>query len=95
MNKIIFQIGLLAFFASSVVFGSQGLNLIDTISRAFLVFIATILASTIVIVVSSMLPTKKSNMQEDATVNSDPRSISSSTVDKNRNTNPKIVKQGA
>lgn len=95
MNKIIFQIGLLAFFASSVIFGSQGLNLLDTISRAFIVFIATILASTVVIVVSSMLPTKKNTDEENNEANSDSRSVVGSAAEKSRNSNPKIVKQNA
>lgn len=46
MNKIIFQIGMLSFFVTSVVFGLQGFSLFETISRAFIVFIGVELTGT-------------------------------------------------
>jgi hypothetical protein len=44
MNKVIFQIGLLAFFVSTVVFGTEGHPLLGILSRAFVVFIGVILS---------------------------------------------------
>ena len=44
MNKVIFQIGLLAFFVATVVFGTEGHPLLGILSRAFVVFIGVILS---------------------------------------------------
>jgi hypothetical protein len=49
MNKIIYQIGLLSFFVTSVVFGVQGFSLFDTIIRAFIVFVGVELAGTLLL----------------------------------------------
>jgi hypothetical protein len=54
MNKIIFQIGLLAFFASSVLFASDGLDLIGIVSRGFLVFVGVVLLAAGGLLVSSL-----------------------------------------
>jgi hypothetical protein len=59
MNKIIFQIGLLAFFASSVLFNSQGLDLLDVVSRGFLVFVAVVVLSAIALLAGSMMLVNK------------------------------------
>jgi hypothetical protein len=53
MTKVIFQIGLLSFFVSAVIFETQGLAVIDMIARAFIVFIAVVLGQVIVLVVAS------------------------------------------
>ena len=52
MNKLIFQIGLLAFLISTVIFGTEDYPLIDTIARAFMVFIAVIVTTACVLTVS-------------------------------------------
>jgi hypothetical protein len=39
MNKLIFQVGLLAFFVSIVVLSSNNVPLVETVSRSFVVFI--------------------------------------------------------
>jgi hypothetical protein len=39
MNKIIFQIGLLLFFVSIVLFSLSGGEILDVVMRAFIVFI--------------------------------------------------------
>ncbi|MGE5314668.1 MAG: hypothetical protein ACM3Q4_08255 [Acidobacteriota bacterium] len=39
MNKIIFQIGLLLFFVSIVLFSMSGGEILDVVMRAFIVFI--------------------------------------------------------
>ena len=53
MTKVMFQIGLLAFFVSAVIFGTQGLPVMDAIARAFIVFIAVVGAQVVVLVVAS------------------------------------------
>ncbi len=55
MTKVMFQIGLLAFFVSAVIFGTQGLPVMDAIARAFIVFIAVVGAQVIVLVVASSM----------------------------------------
>lgn len=57
MNKIIFQIGLLAFFVCIVIFTSQTGSVLDAISRSFLVFIGVILFATMVLGVSMLFTT--------------------------------------
>ena len=39
MNKVIFQIGLLLFFVSIVLFSMSGGEILDVVMRAFIVFI--------------------------------------------------------
>ncbi len=39
MKKAIFEIGMLGFFVSAVVFGMQGFTLFQSISRGFIVFV--------------------------------------------------------
>jgi hypothetical protein len=53
MTKVMFQIGLLAFFVSAVVFGTQGFSVMDMVARAFIVFIAVVAGQVIVLVVAS------------------------------------------
>jgi hypothetical protein len=55
MNKIIFQLGLLGFFVSCVLFGLQGFSLFDAIGRAFLVFIAVIFGGAILLAMISWI----------------------------------------
>ena len=51
MAKLIFQIGLLAFFVSVVVFGLQDYPLFDVILRAFIVCVGVILISAVMVFV--------------------------------------------
>lgn len=55
MTKVMFQIGLLAFFVSAVIFGTQGLSLMDMVARSFIVFIAVVAGQVLVLVVASAM----------------------------------------
>ncbi len=55
MNKILFRLGLLAFCISVVIFGFQNLSLMDTITRAFIVFVSTILIGVLGLLAVSAL----------------------------------------
>jgi hypothetical protein len=55
MNKIIFQIGLLAFFVASVIYGVQGYPLFETVIRAFIVFIGSELIGALVLTAVSWI----------------------------------------
>ncbi|MER3522586.1 MAG: hypothetical protein C4326_00600 [Ignavibacteria bacterium] len=55
MNKLIFQIGILGFCISAVVFGSSGATLLEIVSRSFLVFVGIVLAFVVVLIVSSAM----------------------------------------
>ncbi|HUI10283.1 MAG TPA: hypothetical protein VL221_08145 [Bacteroidota bacterium] len=55
MNKIIFQIGMLGFCVAAVVFGSQGLTLMETVARSFIVFIIVVCALALMLFASSMI----------------------------------------
>ena len=70
MTKILFQIGLLAFFVSSVVFGLQGIPIFDTITRAFVVFIGTVLIGALVLILTSRIAVAgiKSGEEENAQI---------------------------
>jgi hypothetical protein len=60
MTKVMFQVGLLGFFVSAIVFGTHGMPLMDMILRSFIVFIAVVMVQAIIfIMVGSMKrPTK-------------------------------------
>jgi hypothetical protein len=55
MTKVMFQIGLLAFFIAAVIFGPEGLPIMDAVARAFIVFMAVVGAQVIVLVVASSM----------------------------------------
>lgn len=61
MNKIIFQIGALAFCVSIVAFGAQQMALIQTLSRSFIVFVGVVVTCVILytIVVATMEKSRK------------------------------------
>lgn len=59
MKTVVFELGLLSFFVSAVVFGAQGASLFDMISRAFIVFIGIELAATIVLAMISPRPRER------------------------------------
>ena len=44
MSKTIFKLGLLSFFVATVVFGTENHSLIETLSRAFVVFIGVVVS---------------------------------------------------
>jgi len=58
MNKIIFQIGMLAFCVAAVVFGTQGLTLMETVARSFIVFIIVVCALAGMLFASSMITSR-------------------------------------
>lgn len=59
MSKLIFQVGMLSFCVSTVLFGIRGEGLMQTIARSFLVFTGVVLALAITLVLaSSVLRTK-------------------------------------
>ncbi len=66
MKTIVFELGLLAFFVSAVVFGAEGISLFDVISRAFIVFIGVELAATTVL---AMVSPRSSNQETEAREN--------------------------
>jgi hypothetical protein len=55
MNRILFQLGLLGFFAACVFFGLEGFPIFESIGRAFIVFIAVVVAGTTVLGATSWL----------------------------------------
>ena len=63
-NKIIFQIGILAFCVTAVVLGIQNLSLMETISRSFIVFVGVVLTVALALTASSMFTTKSPPPQE-------------------------------
>ncbi len=54
MSKIIFQVGLLVFLVSIVFFGIQGFDLLETVSRSFLMFIAVMVTAGILLTAVSL-----------------------------------------
>jgi hypothetical protein len=54
MNKIIFQIGALAFCISLVAFGAEGYGMMDMFYRAFIVFVGVVLMCAILYTIGSM-----------------------------------------
>jgi len=79
MNKIVFQIGILGFCVSAVVFGGSGGSVLDIVSRSFIVFVGIVLAAVVVLFLAGsmiqnsiarkapdlvMEPTKNQNTQQ-------------------------------
>jgi hypothetical protein len=58
MNKVIFQLGLLAFCVASVLFGIQDMSLLEVIARAFLVFVIVVCAIAAILMVASSFARK-------------------------------------
>jgi MFS-type transporter involved in bile tolerance (Atg22 family) len=52
MNKTIFQMGLLAFCVAAVVYGIQGVGLIETLARSFLVFTIVVCVLALAVIVA-------------------------------------------
>ena len=59
MNKLVFQIGVLVFCVSVVYFGTQGLDVIQMVSRSFMVFM--IVVSGMVVVAMVVASTVRNN----------------------------------
>ena len=53
MNKIIFQIGLLAFCVASVIYSSRGDDVLHTIAQAFIIFMVVVCAIAALLFVAS------------------------------------------
>ncbi|HTY09865.1 MAG TPA: hypothetical protein VMF88_02225 [Bacteroidota bacterium] len=66
MKTIVFELGLLAFFVSAVIFGAEGSNLFDMISRAFIVFIGVELAATTILAMIVPRPRNRETELHDA-----------------------------
>ena len=73
MNKIIFQIGMLGFCVSAVLFGTQGMSLMETVARAFIVFIVVVCAIAVVMLMSSLIMSKEKAEEEGAAPAGAPR----------------------
>jgi uncharacterized membrane protein len=52
MNKTIFQMGLLAFCIAAVVYGTQGVGLVETLARSFLVFTIVVCVLALAVIVA-------------------------------------------
>lgn len=63
MNKIIFQIGLLAFCISTVVFSVFGAPLLEVIAKAFIVFIAAIVGMIAVLFATAAFSDKEKELE--------------------------------
>ncbi|MHB1687334.1 MAG: hypothetical protein ACYCVH_08165 [Ignavibacteriaceae bacterium] len=51
MNKIILQFGLLTFFLSVIFFSRMGLSLTDLLFKSFIIFIATTVMLSIIVMI--------------------------------------------
>jgi hypothetical protein len=58
-NKIIFQIGILAFCVTAVILGLQNVSLMETISRSFVVFVGVVLTVALALTASSLFVNKR------------------------------------
>lgn len=54
MNKVIFQIGVLAFCVSIVAFGAQHMALIQTVSRSFIIFVGVVVTCVILYTIAAV-----------------------------------------
>jgi hypothetical protein len=69
MNKIIFQVGLLSFCVSVVIFSTLGNEMLEVVSKSFIVFIAAIVMMVGIVVATSMLSVKeKTETENNSTV---------------------------
>jgi hypothetical protein len=55
MNKIVFQIGILGFCVSAVVFGGSGGSVLDIVSRSFIVFVGIVIAAAVTLFVAGSM----------------------------------------
>jgi hypothetical protein len=66
MNKIILQIGLLAFCVAAVVFKTQGTPLLETVAQSFIVFILVVVGAAGLLIVGSLFRTRSSPKESGA-----------------------------
>lgn len=64
MNKLIFQIGVLGFCVSAVIFGADGGSLLEIVSRSFLVFVGIVLTAVLILVVGGTMVENNKRHQE-------------------------------
>lgn len=64
MNKTIFEVGLLSFCVASVMFGTQGMGLLETVARAFIVFMVVVCGIAVVLLVSATFTAKTGTQKE-------------------------------
>ncbi|HEX3073548.1 MAG TPA: hypothetical protein VHP30_08045 [Ignavibacteriales bacterium] len=70
MNKIAFDIGLLSFFISIIIFSSQKLSIIDILLRSFSIFaVVTIMVSVLILTVVKSINKLALEKQKDVTDN--------------------------
>ncbi len=65
MNKIIFQLGALAFFVSLVAFSTERYPILDTVARAFIVFIIVTVALSALFALAVVLASKDPHQPKD------------------------------
>ncbi|MCX6135312.1 MAG: hypothetical protein NTU47_16020 [Ignavibacteriales bacterium] len=71
MNKIIFQIGALAFFVSLVAFSTERYPVLDTVARAFIVFVIVTVALSALLALAVLIASKERSPQKE-----EPRPVS-------------------
>jgi succinate-acetate transporter protein len=64
MSKIIFQVGLLAFCISTVVFSIYGSPLLEVIAKSFIIFIAAVIGMIAIIFASSALSEREKSLDQ-------------------------------
>ncbi len=70
MNKIIFQIGLLAFCVSAVVYAIQEMSFLDVLARSFIIFMVTIGALIGIVFVTTTFTARDKELED---VNTNPK----------------------
>mgnify|MGYP001175411043 FL=1 len=65
MNKIILQIGALAFCVSVVAFSTQKYPMLDTVARAFIVFIIVTVALSVLLALSVTIARRERQPREE------------------------------
>lgn len=66
INKIIFQIGLLAFCVSAVIFATGRVQLLEAVSRSFIVFVGVIIISAVSLTVMALVGRKRPEQKKQA-----------------------------
>jgi|WetSurMetagenome_2_1015567.scaffolds.fasta_scaffold530463_2 hypothetical protein len=59
LNKVVFQIGLLAFCISAVIFATERVHLLEAVSRSFIVFVGVVLVSAGVFAAAATMSRKR------------------------------------
>ena len=68
MNKTIFEVGLLSFCVASVMFGTQGMGLLETVAHAFIVFMVVVCGIAVVLLVGATFTTKAESAKDQPAV---------------------------